>query len=59
MANELMSVEDLEAKSIFPFFSYFSLFKEKYKDVMLTYDEWKSLWWADPENECKWSIKIN
>lgn len=54
-----MSVKDLEAKSIFPFFSYFSLFKEKYKDVMLTYDEWKSLWWADPENETKWSIKIN
>ena len=30
-----------------------------YKDIMLTYDEWKSLWWADPENESKWSIKIN
>ena len=51
MANELMSVKDLEAKSIFPIFNYFSMFKEKYKDIMLTYDEWKSLWWADPENE--------
>lgn len=59
MANELMSVKDLEAKSIFPIFNYFSVFKEKYKDIMLTYDEWKSLWWANPENESKWSIKIN
>ena len=30
---ELMSVEDLEAKSIFPF-NYFSLFKEKYELVL-------------------------
>ena len=29
MDNELMSVKDLEAKSIFPFFNYFSVFKEK------------------------------
>ena len=54
MANELMSVKDLETKSIFPIFNYFSVFKEKYKDIMLTYDEWKSLWWADPENEAEW-----
>lgn len=58
MANELMSVKDLESKSIFPIFSYFSVFKEKC-ERMLTYDEWKSLWWADSENEFKWSIKIN
>lgn len=48
-----MAVKNLESKSIFPIFSYFSVFKEKYKDIMLTYDEWKSLWWADPENEFK------
>lgn len=34
-----MSVKDLETKSIFPIFNYFSVFKEKYKDIMLTYDE--------------------
>lgn len=41
MAKKLMSVDD---------YKNFSLFKERYKNIMLTYDEWNSLFWADPEN---------
>ena len=43
MAKKLMSVDDFENKTILSLYKNFSLFKEKYKDVMLTYDEWKSL----------------
>ena len=35
MANELMSVKDLETKSIFPIFNYFSVFKENIKTLCL------------------------
>lgn len=50
MAKKLMSVEDFENKSILSLYKNFSLFKERYKNIMLTYDEWNSLFWADPEN---------
>lgn len=49
MAKKLMSIKDFETKSILSLYKNFSLFKEKYKDIMLTLDEWTSLFWSDPE----------
>lgn len=49
MAKKLMSIKDFETKSILSLYKNFSLFKEKYKNIMLTLDEWTSLFWTDPE----------
>ena len=49
MAKRLMSVKDFETRSVLSLYKNFSLFKEKYKNIMLTLDEWTSLFWADPE----------
>lgn len=49
MAKKLMSIKDFETRSVLSLYKNFSLFKEKYKNIMLTQDEWNSLFWTDPE----------
>ena len=49
MAKKLMSVEEFRKTSILSLCDGFPLFKETYKDVMLTNNEWVSLWWINSE----------